>query len=1184
MSESRAAASQIVDVGDVDTQRGVAHPLAGGYATCRAEPLGGSAALWPTLWVGSGIAGQADLTPDSPGGQPVSRSSPTASGGAPGGSASNPPSNPQQNWGAPGERRGRINYLTVVLTWSSFRAESFSKSLKGKAMRSIGHTWSIAVVVVATFCGTGLAQSSDSLGNNSWSDKGRKSEFRTTGAFTRAHLSNIAADLQRVVGRNSAPSTGSTSTGGLAGLVGINRLQAKPLVNRVPTALSLESCTIKWDTANGTPTFVTGAGLQRSNLSATANQTDQQAVLSFFETNKLLFRIDSPTDELTVAREHVDKLGKTHIVFQQVYEGIPVWGREIAVHLDANHEMYAINARYSPSPRGLDLTAGRIPAQQAIDYTIRDLSARGPIRVFGTDLKRLLEYDGPAATLSIWIDRETQKPRLVWHVSVRPNIRDLWYYFVDANSGEVLESYNATCFDGPAVATAIDLNGVTQNLNVYYVAPTYYMIDASRPIWEATQPNIIERPRGALWTVDAQNTDLDSIDNVTSASNTWVDPASVSAHYNMSQTFNYYYTTFGRLAIDDSGSTMISIVHVTEGGASLGNAYWNGIFISYGDGDANFKPLAGALDVAAHEITHGVVQYTVNLEPGFQSGALNESLADVFGAMVDRTDWFIGEDVVRLTAFPSGALRNMADPHNGGSGPGDAGWQPSNMSEYQDISITEDRGGEHLNSGITNRAAYLIGTTIGKDKLEQVYYRILDAGYLNRLAEFIDMRLAAILAAGELYGNPSAEVAAVESAFSTVGIGDGPGTGQPPDVAPIEGEQWVAVVNADVSDSSLYLVNPDVPATEIKQLTTTQVFTGTGCPITTPRDGSFIIFVDSAHFLRAVRSDGVGEAVISETGEWWSVALSPDGTKLAATSIYIDSSIFILDLVNPDSSKVFHLYSPGTEGGSIFTTVFADALDWDLAGQYVLYDAFNSVAQSGGGAIDYWDINMLSANYGVVFPVFPSLPAGIQIGNPAFASTNDVFFAFDLIDANTGQEQVQAVNLFTGDLGLIEDNGSSVGLPDYSPDDSRVVFQRFDAGHLTLRQIAVDSTKITPTGASVAWVQDAMRPAWFTIRSLVDVDSDDEAATLPTSYGLSQNYPNPFNPLTEIKFSLPVATEVRLEVFNVLGQTVAALVGKRLGAGEHTVTWDATGQASGVYLYHLTAGEFVETKKMVLLK
>ena len=90
--------------------------------------------------------------------------------------------------------------------------------------------------------------------------------------------------------------------------------------------------------------------------------------------------------------------------------------------------------------------------------------------------------------------------------------------------------------------------------------------------------------------------------------------------------------------------------------------------------------------------------------------------------------------------------------------------------------------------------------------------------------------------------------------------------------------------------------------------------------------------------------------------------------------------------------------------------------------------------------------------------------------------------------------------------------------------------------------------------------------------------------TLPDDFALYQNYPNPFNPFTDISFSLSNACDVKLEIFNITGRKVATILEKALGAGIHTVTWDATDQASGVYLYKITAGDFVETKKMVLLK
>ncbi|MEW5995466.1 MAG: FlgD immunoglobulin-like domain containing protein, partial [Candidatus Zixiibacteriota bacterium] len=98
-----------------------------------------------------------------------------------------------------------------------------------------------------------------------------------------------------------------------------------------------------------------------------------------------------------------------------------------------------------------------------------------------------------------------------------------------------------------------------------------------------------------------------------------------------------------------------------------------------------------------------------------------------------------------------------------------------------------------------------------------------------------------------------------------------------------------------------------------------------------------------------------------------------------------------------------------------------------------------------------------------------------------------------------------------------------------------------------------------------------------------------KATEVPADYALNQNYPNPFNPTTEIGFTLPTALEVKLEVFNLLGQRVKTLVDGRLDAGAHTVSWNATDDAgrpvsSGVYFYRIQAGDFIEAKKMMLLK
>ena len=106
---------------------------------------------------------------------------------------------------------------------------------------------------------------------------------------------------------------------------------------------------------------------------------------------------------------------------------------------------------------------------------------------------------------------------------------------------------------------------------------------------------------------------------------------------------------------------------------------------------------------------------------------------------------------------------------------------------------------------------------------------------------------------------------------------------------------------------------------------------------------------------------------------------------------------------------------------------------------------------------------------------------------------------------------------------------------------------------------------------------------WTTPAAYTDAYTSDEE-TLPNAFSLKQNYPNPFNPSTDISFALPVATNVKLEIFNILGQKLITLIEQRLPAGNHTITWDGSDFASGVYLYRLKAGDFVETKKMMLIK
>jgi Zn-dependent metalloprotease len=946
---------------------------------------------------------------------------------------------------------------------------------------------------------------------------------------------------------------------------------------------------------NGTPVFMSGAALKKFVSGNTSAASLQSPAIQFIADRPQLFLLNDPYQELEVEDLTFDRRGRTHIRFRQVYRGVPYWGQTITLHFDHSNSLYAVNARYQPTPEGLSITPN-LSESDAIAIAVNELTATGLQRRLPPHIQQLLNYTGPQAELCIWAAHDSHQAHLVWQVEIRPNTRDQWYYFVDAASGAILQSYNNTRTDGPATATATDLNDADQTVHCYEQSGVYRMIDASRPIWETGQVSPFNDPQGAIITYDlgGSSPTWGQLSWINSIDNSWNDPTAVSAHYHAGVVFDYYYNTHGRLGIDNFGSNILSVIHVADQwGQPMDNAYWNGVYVAWGDGDNYFKPLAGALDVAAHEMTHGVVEYTVGLEYQFQSGALDESFADVVGALVDAEDWLIAEDIVEPAYFPTGAMRDLSDPHNGAQ-EGDPNWQPAHMDEYVDLTLSQDNGGVHINSGIPNHAAYLIGEELGRAKLGEIYYRVLDARYLSKYSQFIDMRLAAIQAAEDLYGEESAEVEAVESAFTAVGIGAGPGTEPPPDDPPMVGQEWIAVVNDALTDNSLYLVSPDNPPTTEVQLTSTQVFINTGKPMDVCEDGSHLVFVDADNNIRMIDIDTQAETVLSQTGEWFSVAYSPDGSKLAATSIYIDTTIYIMYLDYPDSVKAIKLYSPTTQDSvRDYITEYADVMDWDANGEFLVFDAHNSVPQSEGDNIEYWEVNMLDVEQELIIGLFPAQEEGVSMGNPSFAETNDLFLVFDKVDYIRCDNEVVAVNLFNGSEGIIVDAGCvfgepNFGFPKFSPNDRRIAYQNYYIRNNYVDQIEVDDSRINAASEAESWQTNAMLPLWFVRGNPVDVE-DVEQPVLPTAFTLYQNYPNPFNPNTVIAFALDHSADVELVVYDILGRKVRTLTQSHLAAGLHRFEWngrdsDGVPVGSGVYLYRLRADEETATRKMVLLK
>jgi Zn-dependent metalloprotease len=242
-------------------------------------------------------------------------------------------------------------------------------------------------------------------------------------------------------------------------------------------------------------------------------------------------------------------------------------------------------------------------------------------------------------------------------------------------------------------------------------------------------------------------------------------------------TDNFFERVLRRRSIDGRGMRLDSTVHYGRG---FENAMWNGRQMVYGDGDGRvFKRFTASLEVIAHELTHGVTQYTAALGYTGQTGALNEHISDAFGIMVkqytlgqsaDQSDWLIGSQLfgpavhgcaVRSLAFPGTAYD---DPILGRDP------QPSHMDGY--VRTAGDNGGVHINSGILNHAFYLAAMEIGGYTWE-VLGKIWYAALTQRLrpdANFADFARATVAIAGERFGRGGRIQRAVAEAWADVGV------------------------------------------------------------------------------------------------------------------------------------------------------------------------------------------------------------------------------------------------------------------------------------------------------------------------------------------------------------------------------------------------------------------------------
>ncbi|MWB98020.1 M4 family metallopeptidase [Agromyces seonyuensis] len=256
------------------------------------------------------------------------------------------------------------------------------------------------------------------------------------------------------------------------------------------------------------------------------------------------------------------------------------------------------------------------------------------------------------------------------------------------------------------------------------------------------------------------------------------DEAVDDAYDGLGDTHRLFDQVYGRDSIDGRGMPLEASVHY---GRDYDNAFWDGARMVFGDGDGEvFAGFANSLTVIGHELSHGVVEHTARLRYEYQSGALNEHVADVFGSLVEQyargqsaetASWLVGAEVF-TDAVEGRALRSMLEPGTAydddvlGRDP-----QPAHFDDF--IDTDEDNGGVHLNSGIPNRAFALAARAAGGFAWEgvgRVWYDVLVSGELAENAKFAAFADLTIAAAVRRYGVGSAIAAAVRSGWETVGV------------------------------------------------------------------------------------------------------------------------------------------------------------------------------------------------------------------------------------------------------------------------------------------------------------------------------------------------------------------------------------------------------------------------------
>jgi len=488
--------------------------------------------------------------------------------------------------------------------------------------------------------------------------------------------------------------------------------------------------------------------------------------------NDLLYQklMISPLLSYAKVSEIIDNRDELHVRYVQTYQNMPIRDAVFIVHIK-NNKITSINGTLLKKFNALNSSI--LSEEQALQSALTYVNAQR-YKWQMKEEEALLKKETNNSEASYYPKGKLEylrKPQsdnyvLAYKFDIyadKPLKRADIY--VDAENAEIIFENNKI-YHIDTLGTAVTKFSGVQPITTDYTGSVFRLRETGRGQGVETYNMLTSTNYGNA-------VDFTDSDNYWNNVNSQKDEIATDAHWGAEKTWDYYWYKFERNSIDNLGFKLKSYVHYD---VNYANAFWDGQRMTYGDGNSSMQPLV-ALDICAHEITHGLTSFTANLDYSYESGALNEAFSDIFGTAIEfyakpqAANWLIGENIGNY-------IRSMSNPN--------AKSQPDTYLGTYWYSGPNDNGGVHTNSGVLNYWFYLLyaggaGTNdnnqtfnvsgIGIDSAEKIAYRMLTV-YLTNSSNYSDARFYGIISATDLFGSCSQAVNSTTNAFYAVGLGN----------------------------------------------------------------------------------------------------------------------------------------------------------------------------------------------------------------------------------------------------------------------------------------------------------------------------------------------------------------------------------------------------------------------------